>query len=177
MKRRKFLQTAALGCALTITKPVSALAVEDYSAELSHHPAFLPKEFELEELTISDLQEGMRSGRFTARSLVRKYLDRIDDIDKGGPAIHSVIEINPDAMSIAESLDRERKEKGPRGPLHGIPVLIKDNIDTADRVMTTAGSLALVGSRPSQDAFVAKKLREAGAVLLGKTNLLSLIHI
>ena len=171
MKRRKFLQTAALGCALTITKPVSALAVEDYSAELSDHPNFLPKEFELDELTISDLQEGLRSGRFTAHSLVRKYLDRIDEIDKRGPAINSIIEINPDALSIAELLDRERKEKGPRGPLHGIPILIKDNIDTADRMMTTAGSLALVGSRPSQDSFVAKKLREAGAVLLGKTNL------
>src|SRR3989440_2154138 len=171
MKRRKFLQTAALGCALTITKPVSALAVEDYSAELSDHPTFLPKEFELDELTISDLQEGLRSGRFTAHSLVRKYLDRIDEIDKRGPAINSIIEINPDALSIAELLDRERKEKGPRGPLHGIPILIKDNIDTADRMMTTAGSLALVGSRPSQDSFVAKKLREAGAVLLGKTNL------
>ena len=165
------MQTAALGCALTITKPVSALAVGDYSAELPDHPTFLPKEFELDELTISDLQEGMRSGRFTARSLVRKYLDRIDEIDKGGPAIHSVIEINPDAVSLAELLDRERKEKGPRGPLHGIPILIKDNIDTADRMMTTAGSLALVGARPSQDSFVAKKLREAGAVLLGKTNL------
>ena len=171
MKRRKFLQTAALGCALTITKPVSALAVEDYSAELRAQPAFLPREFELDEHTISDLQEGMRSGRFTARSLVKKYFERIDDIDKSGPAINSIIEMNPDAVSIAELLDRERKEKGPRGPLHGIPILIKDNIDTADRMMTTAGSLALVGSRPSQDSFVAKKLREAGAVLLGKTNL------
>ena len=165
------MQTAALGCALTITKPASALAVEDYSAELPDHPAFRPKDFELDELTISDLQEGMRTGRFTARSLARKYLDRIAEIDKSGPSINSVIEMNPDALSMAELLDRERKEKGPRGPLHGIPVLIKDNIDTADRMMTTAGSLALVGGRPSQDAFVAKKLREAGAVLLGKTNL------
>jgi amidase len=113
----------------------------------------------------------MKSGRFTARSLVKKYLDRIDEIDDKGPAIHSVIEINPDAISIAEALDRERKEKGARGPLHGIPILIKDNINTADRMMTTAGSLALVGSHPAQDAFVAKKLREAGAVILGKTNL------
>ena len=113
----------------------------------------------------------MKSGRFTARSLVKKYLDRIDDIDKHGPMLNSVIEINPDAISVAEALDHERKEKGARGPLHGIPILIKDNIDTADRMMTTAGSLALVGSRPAQDAHVAKKLRDAGAVIMGKTNL------
>src|SRR5207302_2462679 len=115
--------------------------------------------------------EGLRSGRFTAHSLVRKYLDRIDEIDKRGPAINSIIEINPDALSIAELLDRERKEKGPRGPLHGIPMLIKDNIDTADRMMTTAGSLALVGSKPPKDSFVAQRLRAAGAVIVGKTNL------
>jgi amidase len=172
MKRRKFLQTAALGCALTITKPASVLSAEAHSADhLPEPPSWSPKEFELDELTISDLQEGMKSGKFTARSLVKKYLERIDDIDKKGPAINSVIEINPDAFAVAELLDRERKEKGPRGPLHGIPILIKDNIDTADQMMTTAGSLALVGARPSQDSFVAKKLRDAGVVLLGKTNL------
>jgi amidase len=122
-------------------------------------------------LTITELQDGMKSGKFTSRSLVRKYLDRIDDVDNDGPRINSVIELNPEAVSIAEALDRERKEKGARGPLHGIPILIKDNIDTADRMMTTAGSLALVGSRPAQDAYVARRLREAGAVILGKTNL------
>ena len=168
MKRRNFLQTAALGCALTIIKPASVLSLEDHYAE---RPTWVPKEFELDELTISDLQEGMKSGRFTARSLVKKYLDQIDDVDKSGPSINSVIELNRDALSLAELLDRERKDRGPRGPLHGIPILIKDNIDTADQMMTTAGSLALVGSRPAQDAFVAKKLREAGAVILGKTNL------
>jgi amidase len=172
MKRRKFLKTAALGCALTITKPASVLSLDVRLANhLPEHPAWWPKEFELDELTISDLQEGMKSGKFTARSLLKKYLDRIDDIDKKGPAINSVIEINPDAFAVAELLDRERKERGPRGPLHGIPILIKDNIDTADQMMTTAGSLALVGARPSQDSFVAKKLRDAGVVLLGKTNL------
>jgi len=168
MKRREFLETSALGCVLAITKPAALIASPNASP--SHLPS-LPKEFELEELTISELQDGMRSGKFTAHSLVRKYLDRIDEIDKQGPAINSVIEINPDAVPIAEALDRERKEKGTRGPLHGIPILIKDNIDTADRMMTTAGSLALLGSRPAQDAFVARKLREAGAVILGKTNL------
>lgn len=168
MKRRQFLETSALGCVLAITKPASLLATSNSSAP---HLAAPPKAFELEELTIAKLQDGMKSGKFTARSLVKNYLDRIDDIDKHGPALNSVIEINPDAVSIAEALDRERKEKGARGPLHGIPILIKDNIDTADRMMTTAGSLALVGSRPAQDAYVAKKLRDAGAVILGKTNL------
>ena len=166
MKRRQFLETSALGCALAISKPASLLA----TAAPKTLPAS-PKEFELEELTITDLQTGMQSGRFTARSLVKKYLDRIDEIDKDGPKLNSVIEVNPDAMTIAEALDRERKEKGVRGPLHGIPILIKDNIDTADRMMTTAGSLALLGSRPAHDSYVARKLREAGAVILGKTNL------
>ena len=127
--------------------------------------------FDLEELTLADLQEGMKSGKFTARAIAEKYLARIEAVDKHGPAIRSVLETNPDALSIADALDRERKSKGPRGPLHGIPVLIKDNIDTADRMMTTAGSLALVGSRPAKDSVVAQRLRAAGAVILGKTNL------
>ena len=167
MKRRQFLETSALGAALAITKPASLLAATGAgkSAPVG------PKEFELEELTITELQAGMQSGKYSARSLVKKYLDRIDEIDRNGPKLNSVIEVNPDAMAIAEALDRERKEKGARGPLHGIPILIKDNIDTADRMMTTAGSLALVGSRPAQDSYVARKLREAGAVILGKTNL------
>jgi amidase len=126
---------------------------------------------ELDEKTIADLQEGMASGKFTSRRLVEMYLARIDAIDKEGPALGSVIEVNPDALAIAESLDKERKEKGARGPLHGIPVLIKDNIDTADRMSTTAGSLALVGAKPPTDAFCAQQLRRAGAVILGKTNL------
>ena len=127
------------------------------------------KPFELDEITIPELQDGMKSGKFTAQSLVEKYGARIDDIDKR--TVNAVLELNPDAPSIADSLDQERKAKGPRGPLHGIPVLIKDNIDTADRMMTTAGSLALVGSKPPKDSFVAQKLRAAGAVILGKTNL------
>jgi amidase len=111
------------------------------------------------------------SGKSTARSIAEKYLARIDAIDKHGPAVNAVIELNPDALAIADALDRERQAKGLRGPLHGIPVLIKDNIATRDRMQTTAGSLALVGSVPPKDSFVAKKLREAGAVILGKTNL------
>ncbi len=127
--------------------------------------------FELDEITIAQMQEGMKSGRFTARSLTEKYLGRIQAIDKHGPALNTIIELNPDALAIADALDRERKAKGPRGPMHGIPVLIKDNIDTADKMMTTAGSLALKGSIAPKDAFVAQRLREVGAVILGKTNL------
>lgn len=128
--------------------------------------------FELEETTIDELQAGMKSGKYTARSITEKYLARIQDVDRQGPALNSVIEVNPEALAVAESLDRERKEKGTRGPLHGIPLLIKDNIDTADKMMTTAGSLALVGApKPQRDSFVAAQLRKAGAVILGKTNL------
>jgi len=129
------------------------------------------KPFEFEEATISDLQERMKSGTLTASALTNAYLRRIEDVDKNGPALNSVIELNSDALAIAGSLDRERKQKGPRGPMHGIPVLIKDNIDTSDRMQTTAGSLALLGSKPPLDSSVARKLREAGAVILGKTNL------
>src|SRR5881396_397069 len=132
-------------------------------------PAVPP--FALAEATIADLQQGMQSGKYTARSLCEYYLTRMDELDRRGPALHAVIETNPDALAIAGTLDAERKAKGPRGPLHGIPVLIKDNIATADRMATTAGSLALVGARPSEDAFVARRLRQAGAVILGKTNL------
>ncbi len=113
----------------------------------------------------------MTSGKFTARSITEKYLARIGAIDKHGPALNCIIELNPDALAMADALDSERKSKGLRGPLHGIPVFIKDNIATRDRMQTTAGSLALVGSSPPNDAFVARKLRDAGAVILGKTNL------
>jgi amidase len=114
----------------------------------------------------------MKSGKYTARAITEKYLERIAEIDKHGPTVNSVLEINPDAVEIAESLDKERKEKGARGPLHGVPILVKDNIDTADKMMTTAGSLALVGApKPPKDSFVVQKLRLAGAVILGKTNL------
>ena len=169
MKRRDFLQRSALATAFAITRPITAAANTNdppvRSLELEADA------FELEEVTIVELQEGMRSGKFTARSITRKYLERIEEIDKGGPAINSVIEINQDAIAIAENLDRERKENRLRGPLHGIPILIKDNIDTADKMMTTAGSLALVGSPATQDAFIVRRLRESGAVILGKTNL------
>ncbi|MCM3869369.1 MAG: amidase [Pyrinomonadaceae bacterium] len=169
MKRRDFLQRSALAGAVAITKPILATARPD--ADVDDPPGQYGQTFEFDELTIAELQEGMKSGKLNARGIAGKYLERIEAIDKGGPTINSVIEINPDALAIAEALDRERKEKGARGPLHGIPILIKDNIDTADRMMTTAGSLALLGSIPSQDAFVARRLRQSGAVILGKTNL------
>lgn len=128
--------------------------------------------FELEEATIAALQEAMAAGRATSVSLVEGYTARIASLDRGGPMLNSVIELNPDALSIAAELDAERRAKGPRGPLHGIPILIKDNIDTADRMATTAGSLALVDApAPTSDAAVAARLRAAGAVILGKTNL------
>ena len=127
--------------------------------------------FELDETSVAQLQQWMQTGRFTSRRLVDLYLERIEQVDRSGPTLRSVIEINPEAQAIADRLDAERKATGPRGPLHGIPVLIKDNIDTADRMMTTAGSLALEGSIASRDAFVVERLRAAGVVILGKTNL------
>src|SRR6266571_2567804 len=126
---------------------------------------------QLEEATIVELQAAMNNGQLTAHQLVEMYLERIDALDQHGPELHSILEINPDAREIARALDQERSANGPRGPLHGIPILLKDNIATADRMQTTAGSLALLGSRPPGDAFVARKLREAGAVILGKANL------
>lgn len=126
---------------------------------------------ELEEQTIADLRAAMAGGALTSRRLVEAYLERIQALDTSGPTLRAVIEVNPDALAIAEALDQERAAHGPRGPLHGIPILLKDNIDTADKMETTAGSLALVGVRRAQDAYVAARLREAGAVLLGKANM------
>src|ERR1700752_2240332 len=164
MKRRQFLQTTAATSIISIINPVSALANET----TTHAP---PPAFELDELNINDLQQALKSGKYNSRQLVEKYSDRISDIDKKGPALASVIELNPEPEQIEGALDRDRKEGGPRCALHGIPILITDNIDINDRMMTTAGSLALLASKPSRDAFVAQKLREAGAVILGKTNL------
>jgi len=169
--RRSFLQsTIATGTAAALY-PAMGSARANAAAGPDPKPAPDVRPFELEEITISELQDGMKSGKFTARSLVEKYSARIDEVDKHGPAVNAVIEMNPEALAIADALDQERKSKGARGPLHGIPVLIKDNIATADRMMTTAGSLALVGSKPAKDSFVAQRLRAAGAVILGKTNL------
>jgi amidase len=165
MNRRKFVRNGLIsGVALASVRAIA----EDRETNAA---VPTPQASELDELTIDDLQKGMASGRFTAMTLTQKYLERIGEVDKHGVAINSVIETNPDALSIAATLDNERKAGRRRGPLHGIPVLIKDNIDTHDRMMTTAGSLALAGSIPLQDSTVARKLREAGAVIIGKTNL------
>jgi amidase len=127
--------------------------------------------FDLEEVTIAELQQRMATGRETSRSIVDKYLARIDEIDRRGPELRSVLELNPDARSIADAMDAERRAGHLRGPLHGIPVLLKDNIATADRMLTTAGSLALAGAPAPGDAFIVERLRAGGAVILGKTNL------
>jgi len=165
--RRRFLRNTL---AMTISAAsFPALGAARAREESSGSP--LVREFELDEMTIDDLQKAMQSGQQSSRSLCEKYLARIQEIDKAGPAVNSVIEVNPEALEIADALDKERKDKGARGPLHGIPVMIKDNIDTADRMNTTAGSLALLNSRPPKDAFIAAQLRKAGAVILGKTNL------
>ena len=131
----------------------------------------VPYNFDLNELTIADLQQEMQNGALTSRQITEMYLKRIDEVDKNGPKINSVIETNPDALQIAAALDEERKAGKVRGPLHGIPVLIKDNINSADKMATSAGSLALADNKATQDAFIVAKLRAAGAVLLGKTNL------
>ncbi|MGH9454143.1 MAG: amidase [Terriglobia bacterium] len=173
VSRRGFLRSGAVGglAAGVAAMPVaSALARGQKPHDVGVFSLNI-KPFELDEVPIAQLQAGMKSGKYTARSITQKYLQRIEEIDRQGPGINSIIEVNPDALKIAEDLDRERKTNSARGPLHGIPVLIKDNIGTADRMQTTAGSLALLGARPPRDSFVAQRLREAGAVILGKTNL------
>ena len=166
--RRDFLRYGAIGGAMGM----AARATGGGRVEAAARPArTAASAVALEEATIDGLQEQMKAGTLTARRLTQAYLDRIEALDRKGPALRSVIETNPEALAIADGLDAERKAKGPRGPLHGIPILIKDNLDTADRMTTTAGSLALAGSVPLRDSFVAERLREAGAVLLGKANL------
>ena len=170
LPRRDFLRTSAAAAAAIALDPTRSTAsrVANAPAPASAAPQAA---FELEEATIAALQEGMRSGKYTARSLAELYLTRADAVDRGGPAINSIIERNPDAIRIAEELDQERKAGRVRGPLHGIPVLIKDNIDTADQMRTSAGSLALGEWKAPRDAHITKRLRDAGAVILGKTNL------
>jgi len=164
--RRALLKAGVAGGALATAGPLGPL-----SAAAAAKTAASPGSFALEEVTIAQLQAGLATGEHTAVSLVETYLSRIEETNLKGPELRAVIEVNPDAHAIAEALDAERKEKGPRGPLHGIPILLKDNIGTADRTTTTAGSLALEGSIPARDSFVAERLRAAGAVFLGKANL------
>lgn len=174
MNRRNFLKNGSL-TGFTL----SALALESFlppaAKNIDNSPDLSSQtfagEFPLQEITIDELQQKMNSGEYSSKSITKMYLKRIAEIDKKGPALNAVIELNPDALVMAGNMDAERKAGKIRGPLHGIPVLIKDNINTGDRMMTTAGSLALEGHKAAKDAFIVKQLREAGAVLLGKTNL------
>ncbi|MEO8908823.1 MAG: amidase [Gemmatimonadaceae bacterium] len=173
MDRRNFVRLGAVGGALALrgkTLAGETITRETESAARRSEP-FRVAPFALEETTIADLQAGMAAGKITAHSVTQDYLNRIHELDRIGPTLRHVIETNPDALTIARTLDRERKAGKVRGPLHGIPILIKDNIDTADRMTTTAGSYALAGSIPLRDATIAAKLRAAGAIILGKTNL------
>jgi len=163
--RRVFLRTTAAGGALAVSGPMACVPAP---AETATQPA---GDFPLEEVTLEALQGAMTSGEWTAAALVDAYLERIDAVNLEGPALRAIIEVNPEARDIAAALDRERGDTGPRGPLHGVPVVLKDNIDTADAMTTTAGSLALEGWRPPRDAGVAERLRAAGAVLIAKANL------
>ncbi len=165
MKRRDFLQVAGLAG----TAPL--LSVSDERASHARVTLDTSQLAPLDEMSVVELQAAMQSGRYTSRRLVQLYLARISAVDRIAGGVNAVIQLNPDALAIAAERDRERGAGRVRGPLHGIPVMIKDNIDTGDRMMTTAGSLALAGSRASRDAFIVTKLRDAGAVLLGKTNL------
>ena len=173
MNRRNFLRNSSLA-GLTVTSLTAASCNTTAHKEkevIKITPALSPDEFALNEVTIDELQQKMKAGTYTSRSITEQYLKRIEAIDKNGPKLNAVIEVNADALTIAAALDKERKEGKLRGPLHGIPVLIKDNINTGDKMMTTAGSLALEGNKVSKDAFIIHQLREAGAVILGKTNL------
>jgi amidase len=169
MNRRDFIRAGVASGAA-----VSALGcdpAEDVQSVSESGTLFSIPEFRLEELTIEDLGGGLSSGDWTCRALTEMYLERIEALDRQGPSLYAILEVNPDALSIADGLDRELRGGRRRGPLHGIPIVLKDNIDTADRMTTTAGSTALRGSTPLRDAYIADKLREAGAVLLGKANM------
>lgn len=167
MNRRNFLRNGSLAGFTISTLP--ALAFD--GKENTENEIFFDDSFELNETTVDALQQKMQSGKLSSAAITKMYLQRIEAIDKNGPQLNAVIEINPDAVTIAQQMDNERKSGKVRGPLHGIPVLIKDNISTGDKMMTTAGVLALKGNIVKEDAFIVARLREAGAVLLGKTNL------
>jgi amidase len=168
--RRELLVSGALAGALAWTG-AGTLAAGELDEGTATEPSGATAPFELEEVGLAELAAGMASGRWTAASITRLYLERIEALDRQGPTLRSVLEVNPDAVAIAEERDAERQAGNVRGPLHGIPILLKDNLATHDRTTTTAGSLALAGSVPPADSFVAQRLRQAGAVLLGKANL------
>ena len=170
MERRSFLTTATLATAGIGTFLTSSCSNKEKTGEDDLKDEGV-EDFVLDEETISSLSGKLKSGEYTSEKLVELYLKRIEEIDKKGLALNAVIEVNPDALALAKNLDKELKEGKSRGSLHGIPVLIKDNIDTADKMQTTAGALALEGNIAKNDAYIVKKLRDAGAIILGKTNL------
>jgi amidase len=172
MDRRGFVaSTLATAAAATVGTMTTLVPMHTAQAEVPAHDGVQPDAFPYAELSVAELQSRMTKGTLTSRTLTAAYLARIAAVDRSGPTLNSVIETNPDALMIAAERDAERRAGKVRGPLHGIPVLIKDNIDSADRMQTTAGSLALVGKPAPRDAFIVQRLRDAGAVLLGKTNL------
>ncbi len=170
MERRNFIKSGTLAGLSVTAMGAFASGRKNENLEVKDE-IFSSDDFELNEITIDELQQKMATGKLSSRTITQLYLDRIKAIDKSGPSINAVIELNPDALMIADAMDKEREGGKLRGPMHGIPVLIKDNINTADKMMTTAGALALAGNRADKDAFIIKQLREAGAILLGKTNL------
>ena len=173
LDRRSLLKLGALGAgavaANTACAPENSPPSPTSTDQAEANPALAP--FELEEKTVAELQAGMESGQWTSRQITELYLERIEALDANGPKVNSILETNPDAITIADGVDKERAAGLVRGPLHGIPVVLKDNIDTADRMQTTAGSLALAGTFAPKDSFLVSRLREAGAVILAKTNL------
>jgi amidase len=169
MNRRNFIKNGAAASVISTLGMGTANALVTETVN-TNEPSFAA-DFDLNEVTVTQLQEMMQTGKLSAKSLAKMYLKRIQEIDKSGPKLNAIIELNPDALAIASEMDAERKAGKVRGPLHGIPVLIKDNINTGDKMQTTAGSLALAGNIASADAFIIKQLRAAGAVILGKTNL------
>ncbi|WP_205502384.1 amidase [Rufibacter psychrotolerans] len=183
MNRRNFLRTgslagitvSALGLGACATAPTTSATPPNQDTAPAPTPATAanasPTEFQLNEVTIQELQRKMQSGELTSKAITQLYLDRIQAVDQSGPKLKSVIEVNPDALQIAEALDQERKAGKVRGPLHGIPVMVKDNIDTHDKMSTSAGALALADNKAAKDAFIVTQLRNAGAVIIGKTNL------
>jgi len=171
MDRRNFIKTGSVAGLTLTTLAAASCNPASPDKKQEDNAVGKPDDFELNEVTIDTLQQKMQSKAYTSRSITELYLKRIDAIDKNGPKINSVIELNPDALDIADAMDKERAAGKVRGPLHGIPVLIKDNITTGDKMHTTAGALAIADNIMKEDAFIIKKLREAGAVLLGKTNL------
>ncbi len=172
MDRRDFIKVSGLGAAAAATVGAAGCAPADRSGgAATEHQPWTTKAFELEEATIAQLTDDMAAGRRTSVEITRLYLERIAALDRDGPMLRSIIETNPEALEIADRLDAERAEGSVRGPLHGIPIVVKDNVDTADQMMTTAGSFALEGHRAAQDSHVAARLRAAGAIILAKANL------